>query len=189
MKIFVFCFRFVASCFQQVSLRLHHARTITRLAHLGYRGSMTALPPPRIVAFLAEHHVLTLATARDGAPWCAHAYYAYMEGRNRFVIASDPETRHMRELLDTAHRRAAWAVALETKIVGKVRGIQCAGRLVALEGAALAEAKAAYLGRFPVARMMPRLDLWGLEPESLKLTDNRLGFGTKVLWNAEDAAS
>jgi len=150
---------------------------------------MSTLPAPRIIAFLAEHHVLTLATVRDGVPWCAHAYYAFLEGRNRFVIASDPETRHMREILDTDHRRAAWGVALETKIVGKVRGIQCAGRLVALEGEALAEAKAAYLGRFPVARMMPKLHLWGLDPESIKLTDNRLGFGTKVLWSAADAAS
>jgi hypothetical protein len=150
---------------------------------------MSVPPPPRITAFLAEHQVLTLATARDGAPWCAHAYYAYLEARNRFVIASDPETRHMRELLATEHRRAAWGVALETKTVGKVRGVQCAGRLVALEGEALAEAKAAYLARFPVARMMPKLDLWALEPDSLKLTDNRLGFGTKVLWSAGDAAS
>ncbi len=147
-----------------------------------------ALPEARITAFIAEHHVLTLAVAKGNVPWCATCYYAYLEELNRFVIASDPETRHMREALEAGAPRVAWAIALETKAVGKIRGLQGAGALVPLKGAALAKAKAAYLDRFPVARLMPRLHLWGLDADLLKLTDNRLGFGTKLLWQRGGAA-
>lgn len=141
-----------------------------------------ALPEARFTAFIAEHHVLALAVAKGNVPWCASCYYAYLEDLNRFVIASDPDTRHMREALEAAAPRVAWAIALEARAVGKIRGLQAAGALVPLKGAALAKAKAAYLDRFPVARLMPRLHLWGLDADLLKLTDNRLGFGTKLVW-------
>lgn len=141
--------------------------------------------PSRLAAFLAEHHVLALATSGAGQPWTASCYYAFDAAAGRFLIASDPATRHLREAL--ANPRVAWAIHLETRIVGKVRGLQATGRLAALEGPDLEAAKAAYLRAFPVARMMPRLDLWALEPDHLKLTDNRLGFGTKLLWTREGA--
>jgi hypothetical protein len=141
--------------------------------------------PPRFQAFLAEHHVLALATCRDGRPWTASCYYAFDPGPGRFIVASDPATRHLREAL--ANPAVAWAIHLETKSVGKIRGLQATGRLAALEGAELDAARALYLRTFPIARMVPRLDLWALEPDTLKLTDNRLGFGTKLTWSREGA--
>ena len=57
----------------------------------------------RIARFLGRHHVLTLATAADGTPYCANAFYAYDKGRNRLVFTSDLSTRHAREML--AERR------------------------------------------------------------------------------------
>lgn len=145
---------------------------------------LAPLLPPRLAAFLAEHHVLVLATVRDGRPWTASCYYAFDPGTGRFVIASDPSTRHLQEAL--GNPAVAWAIHLETRTVGKIRGLQATGRFRALEGAGLDAARALYLGTFPIARMMPKLDLWALEPDHLKLTDNRLGFGTKLLWTREE---
>lgn len=136
--------------------------------------------PPRLAAFLAEHHVLVLATVRDGQPWTASCYYAFDPDAGRFLMASDPSTRHLQEALD--HPAVAWAIHLETKTVGKIRGVQATGRLRPFEDEDLDAARALYLRAFPIARLMPRLDLWALEPDHLKLTDNRLGFGTKLLW-------
>lgn len=141
--------------------------------------------PPRLAAFLAEHHVLVLATARDGQPWTASCYYAFDADSGRFIVASDPATRHLQEAL--SEPRVAWAIHLETRIVGKIRGLQATGRLAVLEGTDLEAARTLYLRTFPVARMMPRLDLWALEPDTLKLTDNRLGFGTKLTWTRAQA--
>jgi uncharacterized protein YhbP (UPF0306 family) len=33
---------------------------------------------------------------------------------------------------------------------------------------------------------MPELHLWSLAPDYIKMTDNRLGFGTKLIWKTEE---
>lgn len=135
----------------------------------------------RISDFIVQHHVLHLAVSRENIPWCCSCFYCYLPGRNLFVITSDPDTRHIKDFLGGGEGAVAGTIALETKIPGKIRGIQFAGSLLRLKGDELKEARSRYLARFPVARLM-KLHLWGIRPVILKLTDNRLGFGTKLLW-------
>jgi uncharacterized protein len=136
---------------------------------------------PRILRFITRHHVLTLAVSKDNLPYCAHCFYCYMPEQNRFVFTSDPETRHIRDLENAGSGRVAAGIALETRIVGKIRGLQLTGRMFVPEGNDLPVARRAYLAKFPIARLA-KLHLWVLEPDLLKLTDNRLGFGTKLVW-------
>ena len=138
-------------------------------------------PDERIVRFLLRHHVLTLATAGgDGAPYCAHAFYCYDRERNLLVFAAGDETLHGRQM--AAHTQVAFAAALETRVVGRVQGIQGCG--IAAE--ADAAARKSYIARFPYAAAMPGLRLWSITPTFLKLTDNTLGFGKKLIWNAQE---
>jgi uncharacterized protein len=144
-------------------------------------------PEQRMTDFIGEHHILTLAIARDNIPYCATCYYAYLPEINRFVVTSGPETRHVRDVVEGGNYRVAGTIALETRIVGKIRGIQFTGEIRSLEGDDLKKARSAYLRRFPIARLMPDLHLWAVDPEYIKMTDNRLGFGKKLVWVAEDA--
>ena len=131
----------------------------------------------RIVKFLKRHHVLTLATATaKGEPWCANAFYAYDPEHNRLVFTSDDTTRHAQEMLANSH--VAASVVLETRIVGKVQGLQISG--LAQRGDE-ADRKV-YLRRFPYAAAIGELNLWHIEPDMFKLTDNTLGFGKKLIW-------
>ena len=139
-------------------------------------------PEQRIIDFIGEHHILTLAIARNNIPWCASCYYAYLKEKNQFIFTSDPGTRHIRDVIEGNNLRVAGTIALETKIVGKIRGIQFTGIIKSLEGIELATARSRYLKRFPVVRLMPDLHLWSLEPDFIKMTDNRLGFGKKLTW-------
>ena len=75
--------------------------------------------------------------------------------------------------------RVAAAIVLETRIVGKVQGLQVVG--IAERGDE--EAKRRYLRRFPYAAAAP-LRLWMVRPTYLKLTDNTLGFGKKLIWQS-----
>jgi uncharacterized protein len=142
-------------------------------------------PEARIVEFIREHHILTLAVSRGNIPWCATCYYAYRIEENKFFFTSDHETRHIRDVIEGGNFQVAGTIALETRIVGKIRGIQFTGKIEELEGDELKKAKAAYLKRFPIARLMNGLNLWALSPDFIKMTDNRLGFGKKLIWNAE----
>ena len=134
----------------------------------------------RIVDFIKRHHVLTLATATcEGVPYCAACFYAYDKERNRLIFTSDDTTRHAQQMLQSA--KVAIGITLETRIVGKVQGAQICG--IALRGND--EDRKIYVKRFPYAAVAP-LNLWAVEPTFIKLTDNTLGFGKKLIWNSQE---
>ncbi len=131
--------------------------------------------PEAIVRFVRKHHVLTLATSgRDGL-WCANCFYAFDPARGELLFTSSPETRHGREMAENP--RVAASIVLETRIVGRVQGLQLTGTLRAADEVG----RRLYLKRFPYAAVAD-LHLWALEIEEAKLTDNTLGFGKKLLW-------
>ncbi len=134
----------------------------------------------RIIKFLGRHHVLNLATiAEDGTPYCAACFYAYDNKRNRLVFTSDEATHHAQDML--ARPNVACAITLETRIVGKVQGAQVCGK--AEQGDE--EDKRIYIKRFPYAAVAP-LTIWAIEPSFIKLTDNTLGFGKKLIWEKRE---
>ncbi len=106
------------------------------------------------------------------------------KGENYFAFTSGHEARHIRDAVEGNNYKVAGAIALETPIIGKIRGIQFTGIMREPEGDELTKVRSAYLKRFPVARLMPELHLWILAPDFIKMTDNRLGFGKKLIWNA-----
>ena len=135
------------------------------------------LPEKKITDFIARHHVLTLATSTaDGLPYCAACFYAYDKARNLFIFTSDDTTCHAQQMV--ANSNVACAITLETKVVGKVQGLQICG--VARRGEA--EDRSVYVKRVPYAAVAP-LNIWVVEPTFMKLTDNTLGFGKKLIWN------
>ncbi len=135
----------------------------------------------RIVSFLTEHHVLTLATSVNAMPYCANCFYVYLEKENILVFASDTPTKHAQDALKNSY--VAGSVVLETSTVGKIQGIQFNGEMKVLEGEQRTLANKAYLKRFPYA-ILKKTELWSIEPEFIKMTDNRLGFGKKLIWGA-----
>ena len=77
----------------------------------------------RIEKFIGKHNVLTLATAtEEGAPYCCNLFYAYDKDDKAFVFTSGPDTRHARMLARNALTAAS--IVLETRVVGKVQGLQ-----------------------------------------------------------------
>jgi uncharacterized protein YhbP (UPF0306 family) len=134
----------------------------------------------RITKFIRKHHVLTLATVGgDNLPWVANCFYAYDTKRNKIVFTSDLTTRHGSEM--EAQPRVAVSIVRETRIVGCVEGIQIEG----IVERGQEEARKVYIKRFPYAAVAP-LTLWGVTPKMLKLTDNKLGFGKKLIWQSEE---
>lgn len=134
----------------------------------------------RIARFFKKHHVLTIATTADGEPWCANCFYVYLEDENALVFTTDAGTRHGREF--SVNPRVAGTVVLETLLVGKIRGIQFTGVVSEPSGEMLKKAKFSYLKKFPVAMLM-ETHLWIVKLDHIKMTDNRFGFGKKLVWN------
>ncbi|MDD2195842.1 MAG: pyridoxamine 5'-phosphate oxidase family protein [Bacteroidales bacterium] len=138
-----------------------------------------SFPDKRIVDFINEHHVLTLATSFDEEPYCANCFYVYMEEENSLVFTSDYDTKHIRQASHNIY--VAGSIVLETSIIGKIQGIQLQGIISEARDGLLVEARKAFLKRFPIAMLM-KTTLWVVDLTFLKFTDNRLGFGKKLIW-------
>jgi uncharacterized protein YhbP (UPF0306 family) len=136
-------------------------------------------PDKRIYKFIKEHHVMNLATSKNNQPYISHCYYVFLPEENCFIFTSDEKTRHVQHFLENP--KVSAGIALETKVVGKIRGLQITGEVEEAKDEWQKKAKSAYLKAFPYA-LMHLETLWILRPDFYKLTDNRLGFGTKIRW-------
>ncbi len=138
-------------------------------------------PEKRIVDFIKEHHVLTLATCSENNAWCAHCYYVWLKEENCFVFTSGAESKHVQDVNENP--KVAGSVVLETSIVGKVQGIQFRGTMEIPEKDLASKAKIAYFKKFPLAIAM-KTTFWVFHVDYIKMTDNRLGFGKNLIWES-----
>jgi uncharacterized protein YhbP (UPF0306 family) len=136
----------------------------------------------RIITFIRKHHVITLATSFKNKPYCCSCFYVYNEESNELLVTSDKGTRHIAEVMEQPY--VSGAIALETTMVGKIQGIQFTGIMTELSGDEAAKMKIVYIKRFPVAAFADLL-MWRIKPDFIKFTDNRLGFGKKMIWQQE----
>ena len=134
----------------------------------------------KFIDFIKRHHVLTLATSAGSQPYCCNCFYAYDENRNIFIVKTNEGTRHTQEIIQNP--RVALSIVLETEEIGKIQGLQITGEAVFYDGDSLHEATKTYLKRFPYAVLKPGETL-AIEPDYMKLTDNRFGFGKKLIWD------
>ena len=107
------------------------------------------------------------------------SFYVYIESLCGLVFTSDINTRHITEALQQPF--ITGGIVLETSVIGKIQGILFEGKIIEPDEKLLKEIKIAYMKRFPFALLMDT-KLWFLELLTIKMTDNRLGFGKKLHW-------
>lgn len=139
----------------------------------------------RIAAFIAAHHVASLATQGPDGPHAANVFYA-SDGMNLFWV-SDRATRHSREIeLDP---RVAITIAPDCSDFSEIRGLQMTGTA---RRAGSADERARHFerleARYPFLKQLAdappalreayaRADIYCFEPGKVVLIDNTRGFG------------
>lgn len=130
----------------------------------------------KINSFIDKHHVLTLATSDGEDISACSLFYAYDPEKKVFVVASSDDTLHIQQV--KKNNKIAGNIYLETKEVGKIQGLQFRGIFKEND---LKELRNLYFKTFPYALALnPKL--WFIEVNFFKLTDNRIGFGKKLIW-------
>lgn len=129
----------------------------------------------KIVSFIEEHHVMSLATTDFIDITVCSLFYTYSKDTNSFIVASSYDTTHIKHILKNSN--VAGNILLETDTIGKIEGVQFKATMKLLEDRQL---KALYFKKFPYAlAMLPHL--WQIEITYFKMTDNSLGFGKKII--------
>jgi uncharacterized protein len=141
----------------------------------------------RIVAFLATHHVLSLATHGREGPHATNLFYAH-DGLALFWV-SDPSTQHSREI--EVDPRVAVTVAGDYSDFSKIHGLQLTGTAACIGSA---DRRAWHLSqlaaRYPFLKWLAdappallaahaRAAVYRFEPRRAVLIDNTKGFGHK----------
>ena len=130
----------------------------------------------KIQEFISQHHVMSLATRDEENLSVCSLFYYYDVDENVFIVASSSDTTHIKHT--QKYPDVAANIVLETDKVGDIQGLQIRGVLTQLDTLLL---KAKYFKQFPYAlAMQPKL--WKIRVNYFKLTDNRLGFGKKLIW-------
>ena len=137
------------------------------------------MPDKRIIEFIKRHHLLTLATSKDNTPYCCNVFYVYNEKNNSLIFSSEIKTKHATDFIDNPN--VAASIALETKDVEKIQGVQILGKIVEPKGEEIDNATKQYLKEFPYAKKI-KLYLWEMKLTFIKMTHNKLGFGKKIIW-------
>ena len=142
----------------------------------------------RLLKFLREHQVLTLAVMEaDGSPYAAALFYAVDE-ELRFHVVTDPATRHGKAML--ANPSVAGTIQLDRQQWHEIRGVQFRGLCRQLGSEERVRAWEVYRTRFvflqqpdmTLTRELANTAMWRITPTWIRLIDNRLGFGHKEEW-------
>ena len=136
--------------------------------------------PNRISDFILENEVMTIATSSQNIPYCATVFYVFLPDKNLMVFMSDIITRHMQDAL--SNKIIAGTIIAKDVNISNVKGFQFTGNFFKREPDLKEECTSKYLWAFPMA-ILHKSSLWTVEFTFLKLTDNHLGFGKKIIWN------
>ena len=140
--------------------------------------------PPQVAAYLAGHHVMTLATQGPQGPWASAVFYAG-DGAS-LIFLSAPNTRHCRNLAQDA--RCAATIQEDYSEWSKIKGIQIEGRVHELRGEDEERARKIYGEKFPIVgplanvppaivKALAKVRWFRLVPERFHFIDNSKGFG------------
>ena len=153
---------------------------------------MSAELAGRICAFIAQHHVMSLATHGPDGPHAANVFYA-ADGLNLLWV-SDRNSRHSLEIEQEA--RVAVTIAPDYSDFSEIRGVQMSGTARRIDAAAVRARHFALLeARYPFLKRMAdapqalrdayaRVDVYRFEPVRAVLIDNTQGFGHRETLDA-----
>jgi len=93
---------------------------------------------------------------------------------------SAPSSRHGKEIMENS--LVSGTIVGQRMMISKLKGIQFTGTCSLLEKDSEIRAKEVYTAKFPFVSLNKER-IWVVKPDWIKMTDNSLGFGTKIIWD------
>lgn len=140
----------------------------------------------KVLGYLRDHRVATLATGADGDPWAAAVFYVN-DGFKLYFLSS-PTSRHSVNLVNNP--RVAATVQEDYADWLEIKGVQLEGVASEIHGAEEQLARKLYGEKFPVVgklaqapaaivKAIAKVRWYRLVPQRLFFIDNSAGFGRR----------
>lgn len=135
----------------------------------------------RVLQYLAEHQVMSLATATEHDIWAAAVFYVNKEFD--FFFLSAGHTRHAQNM--GLNPRVAATIQEDYRDWPQIKGVQMEGEIALLTGVAQRAALALYQMKYPflqsagagVQTALARVNWYRLRARRLYFIDNSRGLG------------
>ena len=132
-----------------------------------------------ICDFIKNNYLLTLCTNSASDLWCAHCYYIFDSNKMSLFIMTSEKSHHSQLMI--LNKNIAGTIAPQPKNIIDIKGIQFKGYIEKLTNKEEKRAKNLYYNIFPTAKFISA-PIWEIKLTMLKMTDNSLGFGKKLIW-------
>jgi hypothetical protein len=138
----------------------------------------------RMVDFITNQKVATICCVdEENKPCCFSCFYAFDAERKLFYFKSEMSSHHAQLLLQNTNVAGTIQPGKLNPLA--IKGIQFTGRILSAKDELCSKAEMIYHKRFPFALTMPG-EMWTLQLEVIKMTDNTLSFGKKLHWQLHE---
>lgn len=138
----------------------------------------------KIVEFLKSQNCATVCcTDEVGKPYCFSCFYAFDYNNGTIYFKSSANSQHA--VLMKRNPFIAGTVLPDKLNKLAVKGIQFEAEVMDSTAPEVKEGSRNYFIKHPVALLMPG-ELWVLQINHIKMTDNTFGFGHKIIWNRSE---
>ncbi|MGZ3971746.1 MAG: pyridoxamine 5'-phosphate oxidase family protein [Mucilaginibacter sp.] len=138
----------------------------------------------RIADFINENKTATICcTDGNNMPYCFHCFYAFDEVNGLLFFKSSADTYHIK--LISVNGNIAGSILPEKQEFFALKGVQLTGSVLYGDIPGHHKPETFYHKRFPFALAMPG-DVWCIQLEMVKMTDNSRVFGKKLIWKKDE---
>jgi uncharacterized protein YhbP (UPF0306 family) len=139
---------------------------------------------PKIAQFINKQTCATVCCVdRKGNPYCFNCFYVFNSQQGLLYFKSSTSTHHSGMMIDNP--AVAGTILPDKLSTLQIRGVQFDGTVLAADHPLTRKAHSHYYKKHPTALAMPG-EMWSIQLNSIKMTDNTLGFGSKLNWNREE---
>jgi len=116
-------------------------------------------------------------------PYCFNIFYAFDKVERRLYFKSSHNSNHAQYLLQ--NKTIAGTILPDKLNLFSIRGVQFTGYVTDNPDMVHHHAAEEYHRKFPFALAMPG-EVWTIQLETIKMTDNTVGIGKKICWQREN---
>jgi uncharacterized protein len=142
---------------------------------------------PSIIRFIQKQKTATVSCVNELCePYCFSCFYYFNPDKQLLYFKSSASVYHSKLILERP--RVAGTILPDKLNVLAIKGIQFTGVVLNAFDALCSDATEQYHKKFPFAKAMPG-EVWTIQVNSIKMTDNTLSFGKKLTWERNDVLS
>lgn len=141
-----------------------------------------------IIKFISKQTCASLCVIdqHENSPYCFSCFYAFNARLGLLYFKSSPAAHH--SSLIAANPSIAGTILPDKLNVLQIRGIQFEGTVLPDDHELVKDGSAQYHKQHPMALAMSG-EIWTIQINEIKMTDNSLGFGKKITWERNELVS